>query len=44
MANVAMDLARPIVYDPKKRVVVGDADATKHLHRAYRKPWKHPGA
>jgi len=22
--------------------VVDDRDATKHLHRAYRKPWKHP--
>jgi len=44
LANMSMELGRPIVYDPKKRVVVDDADATKHLHRAYRKPWKHPGA
>jgi hypothetical protein len=44
LANISMDLGRPIVYDAKNRVVVGDSDATKHLHRAYRKPWKHPGA
>src|ERR1041385_316261 len=44
LANIAMDLGRPIVYDPKKRVVVGDSDANKHLRRAYRKPWKHPAA
>jgi len=44
LANVAMEIGRPIVYDPKKRVVVGDSDANKHLRRAYRKPWKHPAA
>ena len=44
MANLAMDLGRPIVYDPVKRVVVNDPDATKRLRREYRKPWKHPGA
>jgi len=44
MANMAMDLGRPIVYDPKKRVVVDDSKATKHLRREYRKPWKHPAA
>ena len=44
MANVAMDIGRPIVYDPKTRKVVGDSEATKHLRRPYRAPWKHPGA
>src|SRR5205814_1384017 len=44
LANIAMEIGRPIVYDPKKRVVVGDSDANKHLLRAYRKPWKHPAA
>jgi len=44
LANIAMDLGRPIVYDAKKRVVVGDSDANKHLRSAYRKPWKHPAA
>jgi hypothetical protein len=44
LANIAMQIGRPIVYDPKKRVAVDDSEATKHLRRAYRKPWKHPAA
>jgi predicted dehydrogenase len=42
MANLSMDLGRPIVYDPHKRIVVGDTEATKRLRRDYRAPWKHP--
>jgi len=42
LANIAMDTGRQVVYDPKKRVVVGDTEATKRLSREYRKPWKHP--
>jgi hypothetical protein len=37
-----MDLGRPLVYDPIKRAVVHDPEATKKLRREYRKPWKHP--
>jgi hypothetical protein len=44
LANIAMDIGRPIVYDPKKRLVVDDHDATKRLRREYRKPWRHPVA
>src|SRR5689334_10174202 len=44
MANIAMDIGRPIVYDPQKRVVVGDPGATRRLTREYRKPWKHPNS
>jgi hypothetical protein len=44
LANLSMEINRPIVYDPKKRVVVGDSQATKLLRREYRKPWKHPYA
>lgn len=44
LANVAMNLGRPISYDPVKRVATNDADATKLLRREYRAPWKHPGA
>jgi predicted dehydrogenase len=44
LANVAMNIGRPIIYDPKQRLVLGDPDATKRLHRAYRQPWTHPGA
>jgi hypothetical protein len=35
---------RPLVYDPKARTVVGDAEASKLLRRGYRAPWQHPGA
>jgi hypothetical protein len=44
LANLAMDLGRPLVYDAKKRIVTNDHEANKHLLRAYRKPWKHPAA
>jgi len=42
LANLAMDTGRSLVYDPKKRVIVGDAEATKLLRRPYRAPWKRP--
>ena len=37
-----MQTGRPLVYDPKTRQVVGDAEATRLLRRPYRKPWQHP--
>lgn len=42
LANLAMKLGRSVVYDPAKRLVVGDEEATKLLKRAYRPAWKHP--
>lgn len=42
LANMSMQLGRPLVYDPKKREVVGDPEATKRLERTYRQPYKHP--
>jgi predicted dehydrogenase len=42
LANVAVQVGRTLSYDPRKREVVGDAQATKLLRRAYRKPWQHP--
>lgn len=42
LANLSMQLGRAIVYDPAKRRVVGDPEATKLLRRPYRAPWKHP--
>jgi predicted dehydrogenase len=44
MANISMKVGRPLVYDPKKRVIPHDSDATKLLRAEYRKPWKHPMA
>jgi predicted dehydrogenase len=42
LANLAMKLERPLVYDPTRREVVGDAEATKLLARQYRAPWERP--
>jgi predicted dehydrogenase len=44
MANLAMDIGRPIVFDAKTRTVLGDAEATERLRKPYRAPWKHPAA
>jgi predicted dehydrogenase len=42
LANMAADLGRQLVYDPKQRLVVDDPEATRLLRRQYRAPWKHP--
>ena len=42
MANVAMQLGRSLRYDPQKRIVTDDAEATRLLRRPYRGPWRHP--
>ncbi|HEV7349670.1 Gfo/Idh/MocA family oxidoreductase [Telluribacter sp.] len=42
LANISMKTGRPVVYDPKKREIVGDREATALLQRQYRKPWVHP--
>jgi predicted dehydrogenase len=42
MANISMQIGRPVVYDPKKREIVGDKEANNLLQRPYRQPYKHP--
>lgn len=42
LANLAMQTGRPLVYDPQKRIIVGDREATGLLQRPYRHPWVHP--
>ena len=42
LANLAMQVGRSLVYDPKLRQITGDAAATKLLRRPYRQPWQHP--
>lgn len=42
LANIAMQLGRPLTYDPITRQVIGDPDATRLLARSYRSPWIHP--
>ena len=44
LANVAMKLGRPLSYDPSKKEIPNDPEATKQLRRAYRGPWQHPFA
>jgi predicted dehydrogenase len=43
LANLSMQLGgRPLSYDPQRRIVTGDEEATRLLRRPYRPPWKHP--
>jgi predicted dehydrogenase len=42
LANLSMKTGRPIVYDPKTRQIIGDAEANALLQRPYRQPWVHP--
>jgi len=43
LANLSMQLGgRSLVYDPLKKEVTGDTEATKLLQRKYRGPWVHP--
>lgn len=42
LANLSMQTGRPIIYDPAKKIITGDTEATKLLRRAYRQPWLHP--
>ena len=42
LANTSMSLGRSLVYDPAKKHVTGDNEATKLLARQYRAPWIHP--
>ena len=44
LANIAMQIGRPIVYDPVKREVVNDSSANNQLRRPYREPWSYPAA
>jgi hypothetical protein len=42
LANMSMQLGRPLAYDPQQHIVKGDAEATALLQRKYRSPWIHP--
>lgn len=42
LANIAMDLGRPVIYDPKQMIIKNDPEATAKLRRPYRGPWVHP--
>jgi predicted dehydrogenase len=42
IANLSMQLQRPLHYNAATREITGDADATALLQRKYRSPWIHP--
>jgi predicted dehydrogenase len=42
LANISMQVGRPVVYDPVKRQIAGDTEANALLQRPYRQPWVHP--
>jgi predicted dehydrogenase len=42
LANMAMDLGRPIRWDAGKQRVIDDEEAQQRLARKYRAPWVHP--
>jgi predicted dehydrogenase len=42
LANMSQRLGRTLTYDPARKVVTGDSEATKLLARPYRAPWIHP--
>ena len=42
LANLSMQLGRPLIYDPVRREITGDKEATALLSRKYRIPWIHP--
>ena len=42
LANMSMQLGRPLTWDAAKQQVVGDDEANRLLCRPYRKPWIHP--
>ena len=42
LANIALQVGRTLVWDPKSHRVIGDNEANKLLARPYREPWVHP--
>jgi len=44
LANMAMDLGRPLRWDAKTERVIGDDEADHRLLRPYRAPWVHPAS
>lgn len=42
LANLALEVGRPVSYNPESRSIPGDPEANALLKRAYREGWKHP--
>src|SRR5690606_20171112 len=39
ITTIAMQLERPLKWDPKKGMFIGDDEANRYLHYTYRTPW-----
>nr|WP_321413226.1 Gfo/Idh/MocA family oxidoreductase [uncultured Allomuricauda sp.] len=42
LANLSMQLERPLAYNSQERMIINDAEASELLKNEYRGPWKHP--
>lgn len=42
LANLSLKLGRTLSYDPVRRIIPNDPQATRLLRRPYRAPWVHP--
>jgi len=42
LANLSMQLNRPLQYDPQQKICIDDPEATTLLRRPYRTSWQHP--
>jgi hypothetical protein len=40
LGNIAYWVGRPIKWDPDKREIIGDAEASRWLDRPKRAPWR----
>ncbi|MBL7038547.1 MAG: Gfo/Idh/MocA family oxidoreductase [Pirellulaceae bacterium] len=40
VSDIAIRMGRKIVWDPAKKEIIGDEQATRKLTRAYREPWR----
>ena len=42
LANISLQVGRPVVYDPVSKTILNDPEADSLLMRAYRPGWQHP--
>ena len=42
LANLSMQVGRPLAWDAERGAIRGDPDANRLLARPYRQPWVHP--
>ena len=42
LGMLSMKIGRSVKWDGRKEIILNDPEASKHLKRKYRKPWKYP--